>query len=633
MSQGTDKNGPEKRKTGKDGPQGPSAAENMFARAMEHHQRGELSEAESLCVQVIKQFPGSPKSELSKTFIAGMQKERAGLLWETAREARSQCNVPQAAKLYQKIISENPDSSEAKSARVEVQNIAEIQRYWNAALNVHAQGDEVQAMQLYRQIVEQYPNSPEAENAGLFMAIIHQNQLMPRGEVSQDFKFQKVTPESLVSHLLAHKKAASGVDRRHPEEGTKAEDLSKRIDVLWTQAKSLENEGNSDEAIMLYQKIIDISVTGYRVRDAKYRVEKIKETKESLLKSYEKPDQWGLAQERENPIVQMLQSKKVLASLAVVITAITAVVLVYRVNRPPTWTDIIESAKKSIVVVKTATGAGTGFLISPNGDIITNAQVLGKEKTVEVRLYSGVLKKAEVVKAGTKLLDVAQLKIDGLYDSYLPLSGTDECQEGMEIRVLGAPAGVEYFMTKGMISHCSLDRDGVRYIQTDTAISAGGSGGPCLSQRGKVIGLSTPILLNNDVKSLNIILPQTVIKDFMEGKLTALEETLIKKEEEKAKELEENKKQLYATIENINAKLQLAASSERTAYLKKVSDLLNRRQITSQQADMMVEQIKYGPSWSVSMTQWVQSLALKVAKGDISEESAVMLIKNQHKVQ
>ncbi|MEK6743430.1 MAG: trypsin-like peptidase domain-containing protein [Nitrospirota bacterium] len=633
MSQVSDKNGPEQRKTEKNGPPNLSTAEDMFARAMEHHQRGELFEAESLCVQVVKQFPGSPKSELAKTFIAGMQKEKAGILWDTAWEARSQCNVSQAVKLYQKIIDENPDSSEAKSARTEIQNVNEIQRSWNAALEVQSQSDEIKALQLYQQIVELHPNSPEAENAGLLMAIIHQNQLMPRGEVSQDFKFEKITPESLVSHLHAHKKAASGAVRQHPEEGAKAEDLDKKIDILWTQAKSLEKDGNSNEAVMLYQKIIDTSANGHRVRDARYRVEKIKETAGNLMRSYEKPDQWGLAQDRGNPIAQMLRSKKFLASLVAVIGVIAVVILAYRATRPPSWADVMENAKKSIVVVKTATGAGTGFLISQNGDIITNAQVIGKEKAVEVRLYSGILKKAEVVKVGTKLLDVALLKIDGLYDTNLPLSGTDECQEGMEIRVLGAPSGVEYFMTKGMISHCSLDRDGVRYIQTDTAISAGGSGGPCLNQRGKVIGLSTPILLNNDVKSLNIILPQTVIKDFMEGKLTALEESLIKKEEEKAKEQEENKKQLYISIENINARLQLVASSERTAYLKKVSDLLNRRQITSQQADMMVEQINYGPSWSVSMTQWVQSLALKVAKGDISDESAVMLIKNQHKVQ
>jgi hypothetical protein len=160
----------------------------------------------------------------------------------------------------------------------------------------------------------------------------------------------------------------------------------------------------------------------------------------------------------------------------------------------------------------------------------------------------------------------------------------------------------------------------------------GNSGGPCLDNRGSVIGLTISVPLGNNEKSLNLILPITTVKLFAEGKLMALEEALTKKEEERIRELEESKKTLYADIENLNRRLQQTALNERNAYLTKVIDLLNRNQVTKQQADVMVEQVKYGPSGSILMADWVQSLAMKVVKGDLSEDSAVKLIKSQFKL-
>lgn len=608
--------GPEKRKI---------AADDLFTRAAECHQRGEVPEAERLYAQIVSDFPETPRAELARTVLSGLRREKIALLWSAAREARSQCDAPQAVKLYRTIIGEHPGTTEAQSAETEIGLTKEIQQLWNEALAFQANGDEVKALQRYQQLAERYPNSPEAENAGLFMAMIHQNQMMPRGEVTQEFKDQKDTPESLVSHLLSHRNAAGAA---HPDE-----DPAKMIDALWGQAQTLEKDGNYEAAVIMYKKIVDSSSQGYRVRDARYRIEKCRETAEARQASYEQPDRWGLERDRKALLLRMLGSRKVIVPLAVAVIVMAAAVLIYRATRPQSWTDIMETTKRSVVVVRTASGAGTGFLISSNGQIITNAQVVGRERDVEVRLYSGMLKKADVVKVGTKLLDVALLKIDGAYEQYLPLSGEEECREGMEIRVLGAPMGIEYFMTKGMISHCNVARDGVRYIQTDTAISTGSTGGPCLNQQGAVVGLSTPIVLNSDVKSLNIILPQTVIRDFLEGKLTALEESLIRKEEDRARELEENRKKQFAAIDAINTRLQQVADAERKAYLGKVNDLLLRRRITAQQADLMVEQVDHGPSWSVTMSQWVQSLALKVAKEEIAEDSAVMLIKNQHRIQ
>ncbi len=630
MAKFSDKDDYEKRKTAMAGRTGPSSAEDAYHKATELHQHGDLSGAVRLYEQIIEKFPGSPKAELAKAMVAGLQKEKSEILWSTALDARSQCNAQEALKLYRKIIEDFPGSPEASSARTEIKRLSEIQPSWDEALAVQSQGNESRALDIYGQIVEKYPNSPEAENAGLLIAIIHQNQLMPRGEVTQDFKFGKNTPEIIISHLLAHKKATSGSGEL-PVESMREEQKSQKIERLWTQAGALENDGHIDEALILYKKIIDTSTNGSRVRDAKYRIEKIKARSAGLQKSYGLPEQWGLTPDKRTGILQRAGGAKALVAVAVILVIIVAGLLAYRANKPAAWLDVVEDAKKAIAIVKTAAGPGTGFLVSKDGLIITNARLVGKDKVVDIRLYSGALKKATVVKAGINLLDIAVLKIDGLYDHYLTMAESDECTEGTEIRVLGAPLGMEYFITKGIISHCNQERDGVRYIQTDPAMNVGQSGGPGLNRQGKVIGLSTTITLGDDANGLNLMLPITIVKDFMEGKLVALEEALTKKEEENARAIEERKKKLYADIENINKKLQGVSSLERDAYLRKMIDLLNQNRVTRQQADLMVEQVKYGPAGN-PMGDWVQSLALKVAKGELPEDSAIQLIKRQYKL-
>lgn len=630
MANVNDKNDPARQRPGASAP---SAAEDAFRMATELHQAGDIAGAERVCRQLIEQFPGSPRAELARTLLAGLQKEKIATLWNAARDARSQCRTQEARTLYERIIEDGPESPEAKSARAEIANCAEIQKVWTEAVKFHAQGDDVRALEQYQAIIDRHPASPEAENAGLLMAILHQNRLMPQGEVSQELRSEGDTPETIVAHLLAHIKATSGSGTGLPPDASDQEDLTRKIENLWMQAVALEQGKNIDEATILYKKIISSSTNGHRVRDAKYRLEKMKVREGEVLRSYAVPEEWGLAPDRRGEVLRKLGGLRTLVIAAVVLVALVAGLTAYRLTRPPSWADVVEAAKQSIVVVKTSTGAGTGFFVSADGTLITNAQIIGRDESVEVRLYSGVLKKAQVVKTGSRLLDIAVLKIDGAAAQFLQASDAERCREGEEVRVLGAPLGMEYFITRGIISHCNLDQNGVRYIQTDPPINVGNSGGPCLDHEGRVIGLSTTVPLGSDARSLNLILPITIVKDFREGKLAALEEALTKKEEELLLATEVDRQRVYGDIESINKRLQQASANELRSYLGRVSDLLNASRITMQQSDWMVEKVKYGPSGSILMADWVQTLALKVAKDEISEESAVKLIKAQYTIQ
>lgn len=627
MTNFANKDGYDTGKAKKAGETGMPSAEEIFKKATELHQQGDTAQALSLYRRIIERFPIDPKVEIVKTLISGIQKEKAGILWDAASDTRSNCNADEAIKLYNLIIEEFPDSLEANSAKTEMRITSEILQSWNAALGFQSQNNDSSAIEMYNHIIERHPHSPEAENAGLIISIIHQNRFMSLGEASLDFKPEENTPATIISHLLTHKKATSGNNGILPPEALKEETQSKKIDKLWMQAVDLEKEGNSDAAAILYRKIIEFSKNGHRVRDAKYRIEKIEARSEDFLKSYTTPKHWGLLLDNENAFRRKLRGGKIPIAVVALVVIIAGGLLFYRASKPASWTEVVENAKKAVVVVRTASGAGSGFLVSSDGLIFTNAHLVGKNKDVEVRLYSGVLKKAAVVKVGVKPLDIAALKIDGEFSHYLPMDLSDECKEGDEIRAIGAPLGLEYFVTKGIISHCNHDRDGVKYIQTDTPMSVGNSGGPCMNSMGKVIGLSTSMSLGDDAQGLKLILPITVVKNFMEGKLAALEERLIKKEEEKTRELEQKNNKFYADAENINKRLQYNADSEYADYTAKLDNFVRRHLITHDRGKLMAEQVRYAPSGSATTAQWVQTLALKVVKGEMSEESAIKLIK------
>jgi hypothetical protein len=263
--------------------------------------------------------------------------------------------------------------------------------------------------------------------------------------------------------------------------------------------------------------------------------------------------------------------------------------------------------------------------------IFTNARIIGKSSEVEVKLYSGELKKASILKVGVGLLDVAVLKIDGVQYPYLPLAAREECAEGEEIRAIGAATGLEYFVTKGIISHCNQERDGVRYIQTDSSINLGNSGGPCINKQGKAVGLLTSIM-PDQTQSVNLLLPAPLVRDFLDGKLAEIEERFIKRKEEREKELEQEKKKLFADAETVYKRLLTLSDREYAAYLEKLDNLRRSKAISYDQGKLMIDQVRYAPSGSATIPEWIQSLTMKVVKGEISENDAAGLIKNHYKL-
>lgn len=136
-----------------------------------------------------------------------------------------------------------------------------------------------------------------------------------------------------------------------------------------------------------------------------------------------------------------------------------------------------------------ARGQGSGFIISADGLILTNAHVVRKAKEVTVRLTDRREYRARVLGTDPKT-DVAVLRIDARNLPTVQLGSARDLAPGEWVLAIGSPFGFENSVTAGVVSAKgrSLPDDGyVPFIQTDVAVNPGNSGGPLLNARGQVV--------------------------------------------------------------------------------------------------------------------------------------------------
>lgn len=150
----------------------------------------------------------------------------------------------------------------------------------------------------------------------------------------------------------------------------------------------------------------------------------------------------------------------------------------------------IPYAAKSAVSVFSDTGHGSGFLISANGEILTNAHVVGRSKYVKVRWTDGAEALGEVVRSDPRR-DVALIKIappEGRAPLRLDLTPP---QAGEDVYAVGTPLdeAFEGTITRGIISATRVT-EGLRFIQSDVTVNPGNSGGPLVNSRGQVIAIT-----------------------------------------------------------------------------------------------------------------------------------------------
>ncbi len=141
----------------------------------------------------------------------------------------------------------------------------------------------------------------------------------------------------------------------------------------------------------------------------------------------------------------------------------------------------------------TPKGVGSGFIISADGFVLTNAHVVEGSDEVFVTLTDKREFKAKII-GSDRRTDVALVKIDGTKLPRLTMGDSSKIRVGEWVIAIGSPFGLENTVTAGIISANSRDTgDYLPLIQTDVAVNPGNSGGPLINMRGEVIGINSQI--------------------------------------------------------------------------------------------------------------------------------------------
>ena len=161
------------------------------------------------------------------------------------------------------------------------------------------------------------------------------------------------------------------------------------------------------------------------------------------------------------------------------------------------WEDFIERfmPPNEMPQPPNQNSAGSGFIISPDGEIISNYHVVKNADQIVVKLNDRREMPAEVV-GFDELSDVVLLKVDGEDLPTLTMGSSESVKVGQWVLAIGAPFGFDYTVTAGIVSakgRSLPDSNYVPFLQTDVAINPGNSGGPLFNLDGEVVGINSQI--------------------------------------------------------------------------------------------------------------------------------------------
>ena len=170
---------------------------------------------------------------------------------------------------------------------------------------------------------------------------------------------------------------------------------------------------------------------------------------------------------------------------------------------------VADTVSRSVVIVRSETGQGSGIALDDGRRVVTNAHVLGDSDTLQVLLPSGRMVRAKVIGSDIRR-DVAVIELDDTDNSLTPavFASSQNLRVGQLAVAVGSPFELNQTVTAGIVSAIgrvelsygceiagamSAECAGVAMIQTDAPINPGNSGGPLADRNGHVIGMNTSI--------------------------------------------------------------------------------------------------------------------------------------------
>ena len=190
--------------------------------------------------------------------------------------------------------------------------------------------------------------------------------------------------------------------------------------------------------------------------------------------------------------------------------------------------DLVDELGEAVVMIRTPSGLGSGFLIHPDGYVVTNDHVVAGERKISITQFSQsgeeLLKKnfdnVRIVATGGNL-DLALLKIEGQGASgfpVVPLGRSIELNQGERVFAIGSPLGLERSVSEGIVSLRNRIISDRIHIQTTAEISPGNSGGPLFNYRGEVVGVNNMKVVSQGAEGLGFAIPVQTLKTFLENR-------------------------------------------------------------------------------------------------------------------
>jgi S1-C subfamily serine protease len=281
---------------------------------------------------------------------------------------------------------------------------------------------------------------------------------------------------------------------------------------------------NKYEVYAHYSTNCKVAVTWKLVNQARQTVAEQKTTGSSI--KAEKGGSAAFEDAFDNSLLAFLENKDVVTALsktssnkAVVSTEQLAAITLHRATASkPTSDNGVAQATRSVVVVETSDGHGSGCIVSNDGYIITNAHVVGDESEVKVLLADGVPAKGNVVRVNAEM-DLALIKTDADGLTAFQLPATNMAEIGADVFAIGTPADKELnqTVTKGIISG-RRKIDGHTLLQTDVSINGGNSGDALVARSGQLVGIVNAKLVGRGIEGIGFAIPAEQVADALQLK-------------------------------------------------------------------------------------------------------------------
>ncbi len=187
-----------------------------------------------------------------------------------------------------------------------------------------------------------------------------------------------------------------------------------------------------------------------------------------------------------------------------------------------------ERVGSGVVLVKVPGALGSGFVVHPDGWVVTNAHVVQMEQEITVTVFEKssrefekkLFDKVELVAVNPywdlALLRIPKEKLGSYALSPVPIADPARLAVGESVFAIGNPLGLERSVSEGIVSTRNRAHEGMLYIQTTAAINPGNSGGPLFNLRGEVIGVTTWGFLGSE--ALNFAIPASTLISFLENR-------------------------------------------------------------------------------------------------------------------